>query len=532
MKRWIVLLCFVVFILGMTGCGDTGESGEDTAEVEEMNSENESNWFDAAGENPRPSLELGTMQIWEGDTEKDNVYAAGSHSTLRLTADSQEKYPELSIALEEYMSNRTAALKKEVEQYVESLKENDSMSEDSPGGYVTHDNLFVRRADNHALSILIYNYTDRGGSHGLYGYSSLNLDTASGKTLALEDVVSDTGLLSQRIKEELMDKYDKDIFFDEMEQIIDQEVSGKDGYELTWTLDPQGLTIYFSPNELGPDASGIQSISLLYDQEKELFTDQYPPEEGGYICELPANLDYSADVDGDGQADRLSIKYAGDQETGDITGLQVTVNDEDLNFEDFYCYELMPKLVFAADGTVYLDVWRTMDDDSVSVHLFDLSDGIPISIGNMDLAPAYRSTEEEGTGFDTYTDVLTYPGNMFLCTRFDLLSTYHAGKTYQVLDTPNPVSSEKYYRILEDITLTSKTDVSADLVGEDGNVTESSQTIPSGSTFKLYRTDGKRLVDALLDDGRIVRFTVTKDLPQTVNDLNAEDLFQELYYAG
>ena len=536
MKRWIVLLCTLVFILSMTGCGGTEEfgagTGGDATEAEEMDKENVSNGNQSLGESPRPALELGSTQIWEGDTEKDIVYAAGSHSTLRLTADSQEKYPELSAALDEYMSNRTTTLKGEIEQYVESLKENNTMPVDSSGGYVTHDKLFVRRSDNHVLSILIYNFTDSGGAHGLYGYSSLNLDTASGKALGLEDVIINTDLLSQRIKEELIDKYGKDSFFDAMEETIDQGVRGEDDYNLTWTLDPQGITFFFNPDEIGPYASGIQSISLLYDQEKDLFTDQYYPEEGGYICELPANLDYYVDVDRDGKADRLSITYSGDQETGDVIGLLVAVNDQKLHFEDFYCYELMPKLVFASDGKVYLDTWRTMDNDYVSVHLFDLSDGIPISIGNMDLAPAYRSAEEDGTGFEIYTDVLTDPENLFLTTRFDLLSTYDAGKTYQIHDTPNPVSEEKYYTILRDLTLTSKMDVTADLVDEAGNVTESSQTIPSGSSFKLYRTDGKKLVDALLDDGRIVRFTVAGDNPQTANDINAEELFQGLFYAG
>ncbi|MBR5047662.1 MAG: DUF3298 domain-containing protein, partial [Eubacterium sp.] len=540
-KKMILLFCSFVLALAMAGCGNSanpGSDGQEDATVGETDAEDlltdessdgqdeNSDGQEAYGQTSRPALELGTQYIWEGDAQKDQTYASGYYHSLRLSEKSQADYPELSSALDQYMTNFTSSVKKEIEEYSASFKEDPSMLEYSPKGYVTEDNYYVRRADRSVLSILSFNYTYSGGVHGYYGFGSLNLDASTGQSLTLADVIADTDLLGQRIKEELLAKYGKDTFFDEMEETIDQEISGDADYELTWSLDPQGISFYFNPYEIGPYASGVQTVILLYDKETGLFTDNYRPEKGGYICGMPSGPDCYLDVDGDNEPDRLRILCSQDEESESITGITVEIDDQKLTFEDFECYEIEPKVVFASNGKVYLYLWRKMDNDYVSMHVFDLSDGIPISIGNMNLAEVYHYSEEEGADFSAYKDVLTDPSNMVLSSRFDLMSTYEAGKTYQVRNTPNPVSDEKYYTILRELTLVSKEEITADLVDESGNVTESSVGIPSGTSFKLYRTDGKAIVDALLDDGTIVRFNVTGSYPQTVNGVDAEEVFQ------
>lgn len=536
MKRWTVLICAVLLTFAMAGCGRSGAStsgpSEITAGAGEKTTGNQNTDDNADLQISRPALELGTRYIWEGDTDKDLVYASGNHTTLRLTADSQELYPELSESLDTYMTAYTDRVNQAISEYIKTLKEDPAMEEYTPEGYVTWDKLYVRRSDHGVLSVLRFSYVDSGGAHGLYGYESLNLDASTGDALTLEDVIADTGLLGQRIKEELLDRYGKDAFFDDMADTIDKEIKGEDDYKLTWTLDPQGISFYFNLYEISPYASGIQTVSLLYDREYDLFTGRYLPEEGGYLCEVPTNLDYFTDVDRDGKTDRVEISYSGDQEMGDISGLMIRVNEQELNIEDYYCYDVRPRLVYAPDGAVYLYVWRSMDNDYVSMSIFDLSSGTPVSIEEMDLSEARLFTEEKGSDYDSYIHTLTDPGNMLLSTRFDLMSTYDAGRTYHVSGAPTPVSEENYYMILRNLTLNSRKEIVADLVDEAGNVTESARKIPSGTTFKLYRTDGKELVDALLEDGRIVRFTVTGDFPQTVNGSNAEEVFEELFYAG
>ncbi|MCR5053795.1 MAG: hypothetical protein K6A69_03025, partial [Lachnospiraceae bacterium] len=77
-----------------------------------------------------------------------------------------------------------------------------------------------------------------------------------------------------------------------------------------------------------------------------------------------------------------------------------------------------------------------------------------------------------------------------------------------------------------------------DIIDENGSVISENEVIPAGSSFTLYRTDGKNndgdeaIVDAILSDGRIVRLKVTIGYPNTINGVDEFELFEMLYYAG
>ena len=78
---------------------------------------------------------------------------------------------------------------------------------------------------------------------------------------------------------------------------------------------------------------------------------------------------------------------------------------------------------------------------------------------------------------ENMTLVITDPDYMKLQTRFDLLSTYEAKKTYRVKDAPQPVTDDPYYVITSNITLKSKQEIRGDLVDEKGNVLKKSVKI-------------------------------------------------------
>jgi hypothetical protein len=45
-------------------------------------------------------------------------------------------------------------------------------------------------------------------------------------------------------------------------------------------------------------------------------------------------------------------------------------------------------------------------------------------------------------------------------------------------------------------------------------------------------TDGVSLVDCLLDDGTMIRLKVTGPYPPSIDGVDANKLFEQLYYAG
>ena len=126
------------------------------------------------------------------------------------------------------------------------------------------------------------------------------------------------------------------------------------------------------------------------------------------------------------------------------------------------------------------------------------------------------------------------PEDLELAEKFDLLSTYNASGMFEVQSSGELKLKDKYLSIPENLyVLTSKKDFKTDIVDEEGNVKEKDVSIPKGSEFTLLRTDGESLVDATLEDGRIVRLYVTPGYPCKVNDTYTDtQLFDGLMYAG
>ena len=191
----------------------------------------------------------------------------------------------------------------------------------------------------------------------------------------------------------------------------------------------------------------------------------------------------------------------------------------------------MDQIVFlTADGKAWLYLFGLSDNDYSSIDIYDLSSGKAAFVDSVDLAAS--SYDLEGEDYLNYGAVLTDPDLMPLTKRFDILSTYSGSKIFKLADKGLPESSDPYYMINGEIQLKSKKDIRLDQVDEKGNVTKKKVKVPSGSTFDLYRTDGEKVLDARLKDGSLVRFIVEGTYPAMIDGVNAQDLFEELFYAG
>ena len=481
----------------------------------------------------RPELEIASMYIREADEANETVYVSGRHDNLRLSEDSAGRYSALAASLDSRMAEETEEVRKKIDDYVQLYKDDPSARRNDPEGYDITDTLQVRRADSKVVSILEYSRDYAGGEHDNYVYTGLNYNTANGQEISLDQVVKDREELSRLIQDGLKAKYESVEFFDEMKKTIDKEVNGEDDSALVWTLDPQGLTCFFSPYDLAPYSEGSQSVTIFYSAAKDLFTDTCLPEEGlGYICDLPSESGLAADVEQNGQTQRVSVSYSYDEKADNIQELSVTVNDQAVKVNDVYCYQIDPEIIYTAEKQAFLYLRCTGDDDVVNLYMFDISSGTPVSLGLMALSEAVSGSGSQDETYSRYRIDLTDPDTMPMTSRFDLLSTYDGSKLYHVHKSGVPESDDQYYEIVGQITLESVKDIKADIVDENGQVKKAGETIPAGSSFSLYRTDGQEYVDALLDNGKIVRLKVTGTYPQFVNGADAEDIFERLYFAS
>ena len=209
----------------------------------------------------------------------------------------------LQSALRDY--NRR--LSREVSQTREKLQEQalHEIAErpDFIHGYRDVHGIHVRRADSLAVSFIAEHSSFTGGAHGMYAFEGVNFDAATGRRLALADVFRDKGTLARNLGETLRARYGKALF-DSAEKTVTEAVEKN---QVSWTLDPRGATFYFNPYDVAPYASGLLSVTFLFDERPGLFLEKYKRGPASYCETLPAGrpMDISLRDDGSGRKDSL-----------------------------------------------------------------------------------------------------------------------------------------------------------------------------------------------------------------------------------
>lgn len=458
---------------------------------------------------------------WHYDSCYEEAYIMyGHYNTLNLES---TEYPELTKAVNSYnalLSNEMQAGMDKLEEWgLEEYREYGA--EGFRGPYVLENDTFLRRADSEVLSAIENMYEYAGGAHGNKYFGSVNIDVATGEDLLLEDVIVDFSRLPGILETELKEKYpDVDYWNDSLYSMLMEYVAPtSEDYKplFTWTLDYEGVTFYFSDYEISSYVDGTQQITVTYSEYPEIFKQDFfvGGAEKNYVLQLPDAWRVSdVDLYGDGKTDYISVhrNYTGEGDFCD--SYDVTVNGNTLT-QDMYCYDLDTYLV-KSEGDYYLYVHRTMENDYQTVNVYKITDTSVESVG-----------EFEG-GVEMFTNSKEFE----VSRRFDLLSTYQAVAKCYVGEDGLPVEYNNTYKVLRDMVLTSITDMTVDLIDEEGNLLGSTYTFPAGTTYRFIATDGSSFVDVEMSDGQRGRFYVTPGWPTMVNGIDAEELFEMLYYAG
>ena len=293
MKKRIVAIFLIgmVMTLSLAGCSKKTSAGpeEELQTAQEQTEKEEETEQDSHSENADEAVSkeseirftvvqnhIETEDHYVPEEGDSFPYAFVEYSSFELPDDLKKNYPTLAQSLEEYSTDTYEYAVSTLARAAESAREED-MSYFATSYQESWD-LEVLRADERAVGWLVVYYYYYGGPHPYTYFGTDMIDTKTGKTLTLSDVVKDVDGLSQIILENLIAIDDTYVFSEEenaqMLPLIEDMIDG--GY-LPWILNDTGFHVYFDAYALQYYAFGPIFADLSYEEYPDLFNEDYLP---------------------------------------------------------------------------------------------------------------------------------------------------------------------------------------------------------------------------------------------------------------
>lgn len=158
------------------------------------------------------------------------------------------------------------------------------------------------------------------------------------------------------------------------------------------------------------------------------------------------------------------------------------------------------------------------------------------SLTFFDFTEDYLSVDNDMTGF---VEEPTDPDNMLMAVMVLSIGRGHAEILCYPGEGGRPIRKETddpyyyYAKEYEEDTLTLIQDIEVEVLETRDDKAGVKEVLKSGTKFKKLRTDNYKIVDLLMEDGRIARFEALKMFSEPspilmVNGVNERDLFEEL----
>lgn len=368
MKKIISMLLAFAMIVCLASCADN--KPEDLTEKAEATSDVEKNETTDTEEKENRVITLKTFteeKEFGADDEKTGLPLADvSYQTIFLSDEDAKTYPNLSKIFNKLNNEKKTTAEKDFSELKDWAE--DHLEESGPEyfyGYTSSNEYVVQRADNIVFSACGEWTSYTGGVHPNYGTVCHNYDTVSGKELLLSDVITDVSQIPEIVSGIIIARNPMEPFGD-----LKGTLSEYKEDEFTWTINYQSITFYFSPYEIASYAAGLQTATIFFNENPELFNEKYTESPDCYSYEVPSWNDVELDLDEeDTHTDVIYISpydYAEDY----CTSVKVSVNGYEYKINDYKISGWKNYLVNkAGEFTLYIEM-KLSDGSTTTLGLY------------------------------------------------------------------------------------------------------------------------------------------------------------------
>ena len=586
MKRILSLVLIAALVAGLPACGKKEKPAEETtaatavttapadtetaaateAETAETAAETETvpeETKEAEAEVRTPEEQsVALLHVQKEHIATGKTGCLEEYEKLVLCEEDACAYPELAAALDDFHTQQEYQSKERLLQLQENYEElKDYRDEDfSLTSEIISEAV---RADEKVLSIFHDQYIYLGGAHPDYLWYGDSFDTETGKHLIFTDVVTDPekffDLTDEKLKEQYADIYDYMNDFTEYRQNLSYE----EYRNVCWTVDYEGVTVYFNPYELGPFAMGAQVVKVLFSEAPEVFSDRFTAVPDHYMIPFLSSIPLVLDVTGHGKQEEIRVEpelAEPENEYCDYYNYRICAGKRSVLLEHG-CYSEESYILYSG-GKHSLYLFEQSDNDYILLSVVDLStmEYDPEKMMIVRLWKEYTEYSGEDDGYVSIyrKEVPTDPSAFRLMEHCDLLGTKSGVRRYHAGEDGYPVKDEAWITFRTTMALKARKEVSCEEVSPEGKVLGDA-VIPEGTCLCFVRSDNESWVDVQEIPEEMVTADIgeygsmvytaepvepddTKPLyrlypdssewPYTVNGIDENELFYGVAYAG
>ncbi len=402
MKRILCILLSVCLLLCLAACG-TGPA-ENSPAVTEPPVMTEGSEAHAPDDIQILTLEKSLHTYHEWAEELPQALVLSEHSYITLGQKDAKVFPEMAEVLNQIAVMQENAMLEEFYNLVSIAYEKLDKNPANFETYVSTLDVQVRRADSLVLSVLTDSYSDFGQIDNYRVFHGSNYDPKTGKKLALNQVVDVNNDLAIAVEKELTGHMWTGEFYSESAV---QDYFANTPYDgFSWTLDYNGVTFYFAPGELCE--GGAMTATVSFAQYPELFRGEYGTASAAYTVELPMDISFFTDLNGDNALEEVSLSGWRDAERDSYRDFGI-FTATDFYYEECFVYDFHPYYVKTADGHFLYLFCEDFQEGTRSMELIVLrlgEDGKVTKLGAANLSPSFLADNRFLLPLD--------PGNLIL----------------------------------------------------------------------------------------------------------------------